>query len=407
MRNSDEQKVSNFKRALIAFAAFGIAFALAHSCAHSQPVNPGVQVSGNPANNDCTKFVVVGGTVQSITTAGGACAATGVATFNGRNGAVAPVASDYGGFDQFTGLVNCTVTVTVSTSNLIANLTDAGGNTPSATSPCVVTFGNSSPTNPAQVTRVVTSAVTLQLNSGSTLGTTSNIPFKLWFELFDTGSGVALSVSNQSIASQIFPLFDFSTQVSTACASCINATAAGTFYTTTAFAGNRIRILGWAVWASGLPTAGAWTTGPSRVQAHGGGDYLPNTTLQTVQATDTSNVTNATTVFANTNTTQTISLHSQADLVAVYVFGLMANSVGSCPPLARLSRGGTPIGEATQSTSGGATTPVPMGFLDSPGVAGSVTYTVQIAASLASCTASWNSGVSGTGSTIILQEIVP
>lgn len=407
MRNSDEQRVSNFKRALIAFAAFGIAFSLAHSCAHSQPVNPGVQVSGNPANNDCTKFVVVGGTVQSITTAGGACAATGVATFNGRNGTVAPVASDYGGFDQFTGLVNCSLSVTVSTNNLQAALTDAGGNTPTATSPCVVTFGNSTSTNGAQVTRVVTGATTLQLNSGSTLGATSNIPFKLWFELFDTGSGVALAVSNQSIASQIFPLYDFSTQVSTACASCINATAAGTFYTTTAFAGNRIRILGWAVWGSGLPTAGTWSTGPSRVQAHGGGDYLPNTSLQTVQSLDTSNVTNATTGFANTNTTQTITVRSQANMVAVYVFGLMANTVGTCPPLARISRGGTAIGNVMQTTSGGATTPVPMGFLDSPGVAGAVTYTVQIAASLASCTVSWNSGVAGTGSTIILQEIVP
>ena len=40
----------------------------------SQAQNPGVQYSGSPANNDCTKFVVSGGVVQSVTTAGAACA---------------------------------------------------------------------------------------------------------------------------------------------------------------------------------------------------------------------------------------------------------------------------------------------------------------------------------------------
>ena len=42
--------------------------------AHAQIVNPGTPTSGNPANNDCAKFVVVGGNVQSITSAGAACA---------------------------------------------------------------------------------------------------------------------------------------------------------------------------------------------------------------------------------------------------------------------------------------------------------------------------------------------
>lgn len=48
----------------------------------SQVVNPGVPVSGSPANNDCTKFVVSGGNVKSITTTGTACATGGITPAN-------------------------------------------------------------------------------------------------------------------------------------------------------------------------------------------------------------------------------------------------------------------------------------------------------------------------------------
>lgn len=64
-----------FKRHLKAFAfAFGLALA---APAFAQVSNPGVSVSGSPANNDCAKFVVSGGNVQSITTVGAACGSGG------------------------------------------------------------------------------------------------------------------------------------------------------------------------------------------------------------------------------------------------------------------------------------------------------------------------------------------
>jgi len=52
--------------------AFVIALFFATPLA-AQVVNPGVPVSGSPANNDCAKFVVTGGNVKSITTSGSAC----------------------------------------------------------------------------------------------------------------------------------------------------------------------------------------------------------------------------------------------------------------------------------------------------------------------------------------------
>lgn len=54
---------------------FGVAafIGIAAPLVQSQPFNPGAPVSGNPANNDCAKFVVSGGNVQSITTAGASC----------------------------------------------------------------------------------------------------------------------------------------------------------------------------------------------------------------------------------------------------------------------------------------------------------------------------------------------
>lgn len=61
----------------IAFVALAVFACLSSNLSRAQVINPGVQVSGAPANNDCTKFVVVGGNVQSITTAGAACASGG------------------------------------------------------------------------------------------------------------------------------------------------------------------------------------------------------------------------------------------------------------------------------------------------------------------------------------------
>ena len=46
---------------------FALALVFANAPAFSQSQNPGVQVTGSPANNDCAKFVVSGGNVNSIT----------------------------------------------------------------------------------------------------------------------------------------------------------------------------------------------------------------------------------------------------------------------------------------------------------------------------------------------------
>jgi len=55
---------------------FALALVFANAPAFSQSQNPGVQVTGSPANNDCAKFVVSGGNVNSITTAGAGCGGT-------------------------------------------------------------------------------------------------------------------------------------------------------------------------------------------------------------------------------------------------------------------------------------------------------------------------------------------
>ena len=64
------RKISRHYAAVV-FPAFAI-FIAATLPVYSQS-NPGVQVSGSPANNDCAKFVVSGGFVNSITTAGVPC----------------------------------------------------------------------------------------------------------------------------------------------------------------------------------------------------------------------------------------------------------------------------------------------------------------------------------------------
>jgi hypothetical protein len=117
------------------FAALIAAFI--SSAAIAQVDNPGVPVSGAPANNDCAKFVVSGGNVQSITTAGAACGAGGaiVNSFAGRTGTVVPVLGDYS-FSLISGQWSLTQGPTLGANTVLGSV--AGG-TPIALSQAQLT----------------------------------------------------------------------------------------------------------------------------------------------------------------------------------------------------------------------------------------------------------------------------
>lgn len=100
-----------FSRKALALA-FAIAFGFA-TPSLAQVNNPGVGVSGSPANNDCAKFVVSGGNVQSITTTGAACGSSGGGTVTTKTANYAIATGDCGNTLQLgtgsTGLFALTV----------------------------------------------------------------------------------------------------------------------------------------------------------------------------------------------------------------------------------------------------------------------------------------------------------
>jgi hypothetical protein len=104
--------------------------------AYAQVNNPGVQVTGSPANNDCAKFVVSGGNVQSITTAGASCTAA-VSSVFGRTGAVTAQANDYN-FNQLAGNVTLAQFPSIANNTVLGNIS-GGSAVPTALSQAQLT----------------------------------------------------------------------------------------------------------------------------------------------------------------------------------------------------------------------------------------------------------------------------
>jgi hypothetical protein len=123
------RKIDRNYAAAVCFSALA-AFIVTATPLFSQVNNPGVQVSGTPANNDCAKFVVSGGNVQSITTAGAACGAGGgtVSSVFGRTGAVVATSGDYN-FNQLSGNYTLAQGPTIGAATFLGSI--AGG-TPAA-----------------------------------------------------------------------------------------------------------------------------------------------------------------------------------------------------------------------------------------------------------------------------------
>ena len=122
-------------------------------------------------------------------------------------------------------------------------------------------------------------------------------------------------------------------------------------------------------------------TKPLIAMAHLG--PLPGTPLQSSMLLITGQSTNATSTPANSVVTGQITPSSSANLVDVYAQGLLTNSTTSQTSQIRLVRGSTPIGMGNCQMgcpSNNTGVSLPISWLDFPGSASAVTYTVQLAA---------------------------
>ena len=132
-------------------------------------------------------------------------------------------------------------------------------------SPCSLDFRSSTATSGATTTRNFTTAISMTVSNGSTLGTTSAILSKLAVLAIDNAGTVELAVVNANV----YGFLDYRLLISTTAEGGLGAADSGTvIYSTTARTNVPFRIVGYV--ESTQATAGAWATSPSNVAGMGG-----------------------------------------------------------------------------------------------------------------------------------------
>ncbi len=317
------------------------------------------------------------GTLNNVTAASLLSAGSGI-LLTGTTTAGLAYAGDPG------SITNCIIGATVSSNALIVSLLTQGGSTPSASSPCVVSFRNATQATGDYTYVQVTASTTFSTGtSGSTFGSSNGVPFRLWVTALNDSGTVVLGVSDQSTAGHIYPLNEGIVVSSTACSACTNATAAGTIYSTSAQSSVAMRILGYMEWGSGLTTAGTYASGPTSIQLMGPGVKKPGNLVQVVTATSTSGTTITGSSYAVTVPAVSITPTSSANLVKVFSNATIQNATSNNPiaGLYRASGGSSACTTAVTSTkqpqgAAGTVWPITIIAYDLPGSTGQQTYVV-------------------------------
>jgi hypothetical protein len=185
------------------------------------------------------------------------------------------------------GIKNLSLTATVATNALTIAVKTAGGSDASATNPINIKFRNVTAGTGTYSTVALTGALSVVVSSGSTLGTVSALPHRLWLVIFNDGGTLRLGVLNTqsysgSVMVGITPLSDDILASSTAEGGAGAADSSGVIYTGTAVTAKAMRVIGYV--ESTQATAGTWATTPSKIQMWYPGIRLPGEQLQTQRA---------------------------------------------------------------------------------------------------------------------------
>lgn len=178
----------------------------------------------------------------------------------GANGTVLmPNSSDASAltYVQDPAVKNLGVTTSVASNALTITVTDAGGNTPSSTSPVVIPFNSvtGGGTGGKYAVAQVTATLTITVPSGATLGHTSGVNQYIWVYALNNSGTAELAVSG-------IDYFDDGFQYTTTTISA-GATSGSTLYSTTGRSSVNIRLL--ARIKISESTAGTWATAAADV----------------------------------------------------------------------------------------------------------------------------------------------
>ena len=191
----------------------------------------------------------------------------------------------------------------------------ASGGDPSTTDPVSIIFRDTDPATGGYSTITLTAATSVTISSGSTLGCTNNIAFRLWLVAFNDAGTLRLGVIKPASAGGIFRLSGFGIASSTAEGGAGAADSAQVFYTGTAVTSKAYTVLGYSTWEAGLAAVGTWGTAPSRIQLYGPGVNLPCDRVQLVYATSGGSATASTTYVDVTGATANVTMSSAANAV--------------------------------------------------------------------------------------------
>ncbi len=256
-------------------------------------------------------------------------------------------ADDYGKFSSLTPAWNYSIAVAAASNNLTVTINDKDGNAPSTTSPIVVNFRSATAVTGTSVQRKSTSALSFTINSGNTLGTANNQPFRLHLALFDDAGtlvlGAMCAVVGGASPSNIVGIDE--SQLLNTQSGTNGGSTAGVWYAATDLSSGgpyAMRYLGFIECNSTSFTAGTWGTSGtgliSKAQLGGPGVPRPGQQVQRVYASGANQTSlNGTTKVSNRNLA--ITPTSAASIIVARAFVAIRSSDTSDLISAQLSRG--------------------------------------------------------------------
>jgi hypothetical protein len=178
----------------------------------------------------------------------------------------------------------------------------AGGD-PSASNPVSVAFTDSSILS-------ITSALSLTVAAGVTLGTTTSI-FRLWFAIINNSGTPLLAVKLCSLSGGNISNFDARGVASAV----VPANNPYVLYAASAVTDMPYRVVAFADYETGNTTAGNWTVSPTRIMAVGPNTPMPGSVLSLFWGRDFGQSSTTSASFQGTSTSIQISITSKLNPV--------------------------------------------------------------------------------------------
>lgn len=287
---------------------------------------------------------------------------------------------------------NIGVAASVSSNALTVSLKGANGSDPSVTNPVFLTFRNATATSGASDTIAVTSATSITLSSGSSLGVVGTA--SLWLVAFNDSGTVRLGLVNCLSGGSVMPLAQHAIGSSTAEGGAGGADSAQVIYTGTAVTSKPYIVIARLAWETAISTPGLWAVGHDRIDIVTPNSKMPGDVVQVSVGALTSSFTTTSTTYTDlTGVSTSITPTSSANIMLVSASIQVSGTANTNGVQLKSVRGSTDIiiGDAASSRGRASAhvTAMPTGFInsilpaawagyDKPATTSATTYKVQL-----------------------------